>query len=182
MTQPVGHGVVVRPATDADMPAIAAIYGEAVANGTATWDLAPPGVDEMRARWRAIVGEDYPYLVATRDERLVGYAYAGAWRPRPGYRFTVENTVYVAPDAQRHGVGRQLLSALIGTCADRGWRQMVAVIGGVENLASLRLHAAQGFVEVGRLPGIGRKFGRWLDCVLMQRMLGDGASTPPPGN
>lgn len=171
--------LVVRPATEADVDAIASIYAVAVATGTASWELTPPSAGEMRARFRAIVEDGYPYLVAVRDGKVQGYAYASAFRPRPGYRHTIENSVYVAAAAQGRGIGRALLAALIDACTALGWRQMVAVIGGAENVASIRLHTAMGFVEVGRLPATGRKFGRWLDCIQMQRALGAGAATPP---
>ena len=174
-----GSYLAVRPATEADLDLIAAIYAVAVATGTASWELTPPSGEEMRARFRALVDGGYPYLVAVRDGSVQGYAYASGFRPRPGYRHTIENSVYVAAAAQGQGVGRALLAALIDACTARGWRQMVAVIGGSENVASLRLHAALGFVEVGRLPATGRKFGRWLDCIQMQRALGAGAATAP---
>lgn len=170
--------VVVRAAAEADMPAIAAIYGSEVREGTASWELDPPATAVMLTRWRSVTANGYPYLVATVGAAVVGFAYASAYRPRPGYRYTVEDSVYVAREARRAGVGRALLAALIDACAARGFRQMVAVIGGAE-APSVRLHAAQGFVEVGRLPGLGRKFGRWLDSLLMQRALGDGMATPP---
>lgn len=171
--------LLVRQATDVDVDAIASIYAVAVATGTASWELTPPSRVEMHARLRGIVDGGYPYLVAVRDEQVQGYAYASAFRSRPGYRHTIEDSVYVAATAQGHGIGRTLLAALIDLCAARDYRQMVAVIGGSENVASIRLHAALGFVEVGRLPSAGRKFGRWLDCIQMQRALGAGAATPP---
>jgi len=179
MTDSADAGVVLRAARESDLPTITALYGHSVATGTASWELAPPGVDEMGARFRTIIGDGYPYLVVVINGGVVGYAHAGAYRPRPGYRHTVEDSVYVAPSAQRRGVGRRLLSALIDQCTLRGYRQMVAVIGDAANAASIRLHAVQGFVEVGRLPAIGRKFGRWLDSVMLQRALGEGAATPP---
>ena len=133
----------------------------------------------MLERYRAIVGQGYPYLVATIGTRVVGYAYASAYRPRPGYRYTVEDSVYVAPEARGEGIGGALLAALVDECAGTRFRQMVAVIGGTDQLGSIRVHAALGFVEVGRLPAIGRKFDRWHDSVLMQRSLGEGAAAPP---
>jgi L-amino acid N-acyltransferase YncA len=178
MSERGASGAVVRPAGEADVPAIAAIYRNEVLTGSASWEIDPPDADAMLARYRAIEAQGYPYLVADIGGRVVGFAYASAYRPRPGYRYTVEDSVYVAPDAQRKGAGRALLMALVATCAERGYRQMVAVIGGAEP-ASIGLHAAQGFVEVGRLPALGRKFGRWLDSVLMQRALGEGASSAP---
>jgi len=173
--------VAVRVATEADVGAIAAIYADAVATGTASWELAPPDEAAMRERFRAIRRAGYPYLVAVRGDAVAGYAYASAFRPREGYRHTVEDSIYVARDARGRGVGRALLAALVDACVAAGYRQMVAVIGGVEDVASIRLHAAQGFVDVGRLPAVGRKFGRWLDCVHMQRPLGEGAATAPAG-
>ena len=171
--------VAIRPATDDDIAAIARIYGHQVATGLASFELAPPSVDEMRRRYADIVGRDYPYIVAERDGRLAGYAYASAYRARPAYRFTVENSVYVDPDAKRGGIGRALLVALVGECEQRGFRQMIAVIGDSANHGSIGLHAACGFERIGTLPSIGWKFDRWVDSVLMQRALGPGASTPP---
>ena len=173
------NGLAPRIATAADIPAITAIYAREVERRTATWELVAPGALEMRTRFEAIVGAGYPYLVADANGRVAGYAYASVYRTRPGYRFTVEDSVYVAEDVQGKGIGGALLAALVDACTARGARQMVAVIGGADNAASIRLHAAQGFVEVGRLPAIGRKLGRWLDCVLMQRALGEGAATAP---
>lgn len=169
----------VRAATEADIPAIAAIYADAVANGTGSWELVPPDEHEMGERFRGVIGAGDPYLVAVRGDAVVGYAYASAYRTRPGYRHTVEDSVYVARPARGEGAGGALLAAVIDVCTASGRRQMIAVIGGAENVASIRLHAALGFTEVGRLPAIGRKFGRWLDCVLMQRALGEGDTTVP---
>jgi L-amino acid N-acyltransferase YncA len=171
----------VRAAAETDVPVISAIYADAVATGVGSWELDPPDENEVRARFRGITAAGDPYVVAVRGAELVGYAYASAYRSRLGYRHTVEDSVYVARTARGDGVGRALLAALIDACTAAGKRQMIAVIGGAENLASIRLHAALGFAEVGRLPAIGRKFGRWLDCVLMQRALGEGGATPPQG-
>jgi L-amino acid N-acyltransferase YncA len=171
----------LRNASDADVAAIAAIYDDAVRTGSASWELAPPDEQTMRERLQAIRQAGYPYLVAVDGDRLAGYAYASAFRTRAGYRHTVEDSIYVARDVRGRGVGRALLGALIEACAAADYRQMVAVIGGRDELPSIRLHAAHGFVDVGTLPAIGRKFGRWLDCVHMQRALGEGASTPPRG-
>jgi phosphinothricin acetyltransferase len=177
----VSSAVRIRDAAEADVPAIAAIYADAVQTGTASWELAPPDEATMRERMRTILDLGYPYLVAVDGSALAGYAYASAFRPRAGYRHTVEDSIYVAREARRRGVGSRLLGALIDACARAGYRQMVAVIGGRDELPSIRLHAAHGFVDVGTLPAIGRKFGRWLDCVHMQRALGDGATTAPDG-
>jgi phosphinothricin acetyltransferase len=172
--------VTIRPATPADIPAITAIYGASVRTGTASFELEPPDEAEMANRMQAILVGGFPYLAADCDGRFAGYAYAALYRTRPAYRFTVEDSVYVDPAVQRRGVGRALLDALIAACAQRGFRQMIAVIGDSPNQAhSVALHRAAGFAEIGRLPDIGFKFGRWLDSVLMQKALGNGAATKP---
>ncbi len=169
----------IRPATLADVPAINCIYGESVRTWTASWELTPPDDGEMARRMQVILDQDYPYFVATLDNTLVGYSYASSYRPRPGYRFTVENSIYVDPAYQRRGIARQLLQRVIDACADKGYRQMVAVIGDSENHGSIALHAQLGFTHVALMPNLGFKFGRWLDSVMMQRPLGDGATTLP---
>lgn len=171
--------VFVRPAAPSDVAAIAAIYRDAVLHGTATWELDPPDDAEMLRRFETLTDAGYPYLVAEVDGVLAGYAYAGSYRPRAAYRFTVENSIYVAPALHGRGVGRRLLAALIDACSARGFRQMVAVIGDSANAASIGLHTAAGFTPVGIAPAVGWKHGRWLDQVLMRRPLGDGAETPP---
>jgi phosphinothricin acetyltransferase len=172
--------VLTRPATAGDIPAVGRIYGHHVANGLASFELEPPSEAEMLRRFTDIVARDYPYLVAERDGAIVGYAYASAYRARPAYRFTVENSVYVDPGVKRAGIGRTLLEALVAECERRGFRQMIAVIGDSANADSIGLHAACGFARIGTLPSIGWKFGRWVDSVLMQRALGAGAATSPP--
>jgi phosphinothricin acetyltransferase len=170
--------VSLRPTLDADLPAIAAIYGDHVATGAASFELEPPGEVEMLRRWRAIVDGGYPYLSAVAAGEVVGYAYASAYRTRPAYRHTVENSVYVRADHHGRGIGRLLLAQLIDDCAGCGFRQMIAVIG--DNApASIALHAAFGFAHVGRLTAVGFKFGRWCDTTLMQRALGPGKGAPP---
>jgi L-amino acid N-acyltransferase YncA len=171
--------IVVRPATPGDVPAIAAIYGHHVATGLASFELQPPSIEEMMRRHRELTANGFPYLVAERAGRIAGYAYAGPYRARPAYRFSVENSVYIDPDVRRGGIGRQLLQALIAECERRGFRQMVAVIGDSGNAASIGLHAACGFMLIGALPSIGYKFGRWVDSVFMQRPLGEGSATLP---
>lgn len=170
----------VRSARLEDIPAITAIYRPAVVSGTASFELEPPSEDEMRRRFEAITSAGYPYFVAERDGLVVGYGYANAFRPRPAYRFSVENSVYVAPDQQRQGVGRALLVALIDACTAQGFRQMIAVIGDSGQRASIALHRALGFTFCGTVHSVGYKHGRWLDTVMMQRSLGDGDRTPPP--
>jgi L-amino acid N-acyltransferase YncA len=172
--------LAIRPATPADIPAITRIYAETVVNGTASFELEAPDATEMARRMNALTKGGYPYLAAERDGRLAGYAYAGAYRARPAYRLTVEDSVYVAPEAQGHGVGRALLAALIAASEQRGYRQMLAVIGdSPKQAASIGVHAALGFRQVGLLPDVGFKHGRWLDTLLMQRELGAGSTTSP---
>jgi L-amino acid N-acyltransferase YncA len=171
--------LAIRPATLADIPAIAHIYAHAVEHGTASFELIPPDETEMARRMQDLLAGDFPYLVAEEDDTVFGYAYAGLYRARPAYRFTLEDSVYIAPDRQGRGVGRALLAALIEASTARGFRQVIAVIGDSEQTASIALHAALGFAYVGTLPNVGFKFGRWLDSVLMQRPLGPGSTTAP---
>jgi phosphinothricin acetyltransferase len=174
--------LTVRPAQLADIPAITAIYAHAVLNGTASYEYDPPSLDEMTKRFDAIAASGFPYLVAHIDGRVLGYAYASHFRTRPAYRFMVEDSIYIAPDAQGQGLGTLLLGELLARCETQGFRQMMAVIGDCAvNLASARLHAAMGFVECGRIKGSGFKFGRWCDTLLMQRALNGGADTLPEG-
>jgi L-amino acid N-acyltransferase YncA len=169
----------IRPADAADLPFITEIYQHAVRFGTATFELVPPDLAEMTGRFRALKDGGFPYLVAALEGRVVGYAYAGPYRPRPAYRFTVENSVYLQPAIHRRGIGLQLLQRLIAECEARGFRQMIAVIGDSANAASIGVHAACGFEMSGTHPSVGLKFGRWLDTVMMQRALGEGATTVP---
>jgi len=181
--------VLIRPALEADVPAIQAIYAEAVRTGTGSFEIDPPDVATMVERWSGLVGGGFPYLVAMagetdgsgarRETALLGYCYAGPYRPRPAYRFSVENSVYMAPAAQGRGIGGRLLAAVIAACEAQGRRRMIAVIGDSANLGSIRLHAAAGFAHVGVLPSVGFKHGRWLDTVLMQRALGEGDTSLP---
>jgi L-amino acid N-acyltransferase YncA len=170
---------LLRPSRDDDVGAIAAIYGHHVLNGLASFEEVPPPADEVARRRAAIVEKGLPYLVAERAGRVVGYCYAGPFRPRSAYRFTLEDSVYVAAEEVGRGIGRMLLEAVLARSAELGYRQMVAVIGGSETVASIRLHAALGFAHIGVLPSVGFKFGRWVDIVLMQRALGPGAATLP---
>ena len=169
----------IRPATKADLPAVTEIYAYAVLQGTATFELIPPDLAEMTRRFNALIDGGFPYLVATLDGDVVGYAYAGPYRPRPAYRFTVENSVYLKPAIQRRGIGLRLLQRLIDDCEARGFRQMIAVIGDSANAGSIGVHTKGGFKMIGTHPSVGLKFGRWLDTVMMQRDLGEGASTVP---
>jgi phosphinothricin acetyltransferase len=169
----------IRPAEEADLPFITAIYDHAVRYGTATFELVSPDLAEMTRRFKALMDGGYPYFVAVLDGRVVGYAYAGAYRPRPAYRFTVENSIYLQPSIQRRGIGLRLLQRLIVESEARGYRQMIAVIGDSANAGSIGVHARTGFAMIGTHPNVGLKFGRWLDIVMMQRSLGEGASTVP---
>jgi L-amino acid N-acyltransferase YncA len=172
----------IRPTTEADLPAVTEIYEHAVLHGTATFELTPPDLAEMTRRFDALVTGSFPYFVAVLDGRVIGYAYAGPYRPRPAYRFTVENSVYLEPAIHRRGIGLQLMQRLIAECTARGFRQMIAVIGDSANAGSIGVHTRCGFQMIGTHPNVGLKFGRWLDTVMMQLPLGDGASTVPTGN
>ena len=171
--------LLVRTSTDADLSAIAAIYAHAVEHGTASFELAPPSTAEMERRRAALLEGGYPCLVAERDGALLGYAYAGPYRPRAAYRSTVEDSVYVAPGAKGQGVGRALLARLVDECEALDFRLMVAVIGDEASHGSIRLHESLGFKHAGLLPGVGYKHGRWLATVLMTRPLGPGAGAVP---
>lgn len=169
----------ITPATLADAPTIAAIYAHHVRHGTASYEIEPPDEAEMAKRMAKVIDGGSPWLVA-RDlaDPVIGFAYASQFRNRAAYRFACENSIYVRDDRRGEGIGRALLALLIVAAERAGFRQMVAVIGGAEP-ASARLHAACGFVEAGRLEGIGRKHGSWLDTLYMQRALGPGDGTPP---
>ena len=169
----------IRAATSADLSAITRIYDHAVREGTASFEIEPPDEAEMTRRYRALLEGGYPYLVAELDGRIAGYAYAGAYRTRPAYRWTVEDSVYVDPAASRRGIGRALLDQLIAESTARDFRQMIAVIGDSAQTASIELHRAAGFRLVGTIENVGFKFGRWLDSVIMQRALGKGAASTP---
>ena len=170
----------IRDAGVNDCAAITAIYEDAVRNGTATYEIDPPSPAEMAARMAAVAEAGLPWIVATRDDQVIGYAYAAPFRPRPAYRFTVENSIYLAPDAQGMGVGRMLLEHLVEAVAALGYRQMVAVIGdGTPQSASVRLHTASGFRHSGTLVASGYKHGRWLDTVYMQLVMNGGDASPP---
>jgi phosphinothricin acetyltransferase len=171
--------VAIRAAEAADLAAITAIYEQAVRFGTATFELIPPDLAEMTRRFEALTGGGFPYLVAICDGRVAGYAYAGPYRPRPAYRFTVENSLYLDPAIHRRGIGTQLLRELVAQCEARGFRQIIAVIGDSANAGSIGVHARLGFQMIGTHPNVGFKFGRWLDTVMMQRALGDGGTTTP---
>ncbi|MBS0449556.1 MAG: N-acetyltransferase [Proteobacteria bacterium] len=171
--------LLIRPSRSADLSAIAAVYAWNVEHGTGTFELDAPSVAEMAQRRDGVLDKGLPWLVAERDGRVLGYAYAGPFRPRPAYRFCVEDSVYLAPDAQGQGVGRLLLAELVARCEAAGARQMLAVIGDSANLGSIGLHRALGFAPLGTLRAAGWKFERWLDVVMMQRSLAHGSNTAP---
>ena len=171
--------VFLRTATPADIPAITRIYAHAVETGTASFELEPPDQPEMARRMTALLDGGFPYIAAEIGGTLAGYAYAGPYRPRRAYRFSVEDSIYVDPSVQRKGVGRALLSRLIEESERRGYRQMVAVIGDSAQTPSIEIHRALGFRMIGNIENVGYKFDRWLDTVLMQRALGAGAATKP---
>ena len=169
---------LVRDSTEADMAAIHALYTQAVLTGTASFDADPPSLLEMLARRAALLAHPCPYLVAVEADQVLGFAYAGPYRARHAYRFTVENTVYVAEHAARRGVGTALMHTLIERCRALGYRQMIAVIGDSAQHASIALHRSAGFAMCGTIRSVGYKFDRWIDSVIMQRALGDGDTAP----
>lgn len=169
----------IRDSRDDDVASIAAIYGYHVLHGVASFEEAPPPAEEIGRRRDAVVGQGLPYLVAEAEGQVVGYCYAAPFRPRIGYRFTLEDSIYIDPKEVGRGIGRALLGAVVERTAELGYRQIVAVIGGSETIPSIRLHEALGFAHIGVLPAVGFKFGRWIDVVLMQRALGPGATVLP---
>jgi L-amino acid N-acyltransferase YncA len=171
--------VSIRSATLADLAAITRIYAHSVETGTASFELEPPDHAEMTRRMQSLLDGGFPYIVAETGGTISGYAYAGPYRPRRAYRFSVEDSIYVDPSAHRQGIGRALLARLIEESERRGFRQMIAVIGDSAQTPSIELHRAAGFRMVGNVQNVGYKFERWLDTVLMQRVLGPGAATKP---
>jgi phosphinothricin acetyltransferase len=171
--------LIVRDSAEADLPAITAIYGHAVRTGTASFEYDPPDVAEMARRRADVLAKGFPYLVAELDRAVAGYAYVNTYRARPAYRFSVEDSIYIASDRRGAGIGRQLLPALLQRCEALDLRLVIAVIGDSATLASIRLHASCGFTHAGSLPNVGWKHGSWLDSVFMVRALGPGAGAPP---
>ena len=173
------EGVMIRAAAVGDMPAAVLIYRHYVLESTASFELTRPDGREMQGRFAGIRGAGLPYLIAAVGSEVVGYAYAGTYRARPAYRYTVENSVYLARAWCGLGIGRALLDSLIERCEAGPWRQMIAVIGDTADTASIALHRRCGFEPVGTLKSVGYKFGRWVDSVLMQRALGPGDRSAP---
>ncbi|HEX6865767.1 MAG TPA: GNAT family N-acetyltransferase, partial [Caulobacteraceae bacterium] len=173
--------MIIRAATPDDAPTLAAIYGHHCCHGFGTFEETAPTPHDMAARLTAVQAHGLPYLVAEIDGEVAGFAYAGPFRPRAAYRYTVEDSVYIAPDRAGQGVGKELLARVIADCEALGLRQVMAVIGDSENAASIGLHRSLGFEMKGVMPAVGHKFGRWVDIVFMQRALNAGAETPPDG-
>jgi len=175
---PDGRPPTIRIAQPGDASAVAAIYAHHVAHGSASFDTVPRSEAETASRIAECAARGWPFLVAETEGQVVGYAYATQFRDRPAYSSTCENSIYVGPDHVGRGIGTLLLGALLEAAAQSGFRQMIAVVGGAEP-ASVRLHAAAGFTEAGRMRSVGRKFGRWLDTLYMQKSLGPGDRLPP---
>ena len=178
---PTAEHPVVRPSVDADLAAVTRIYAHHVLNGTGTFETSPPSEDEMRQRRADVLGKNLPWLVIERGGQVLGFAYGNWFKPRPAYRFSVEDSIYLAPDALGQGLGRQLMGELLAQLERRGIRKVMAVIGDSANAGSLGLHRSAGFEPAGTIEACGWKFGRWLDIVLMQKSLGAGHQTPPEG-
>jgi L-amino acid N-acyltransferase YncA len=174
-----GDGFLVRPSRDADVAAISAIYAHHVLHGVASFEEVPPEADEIGRRRAEILAHGLPYLVAEREGRVVGYCYAGQYRTRSAYRYSLEDSIYIDAAEVGRGIGRALLSELIERSAALGYRQMVAVVGGSDTWPSIRLHERLGFARIGTLPAIGFKFGGWIDSIYLQRALGPGAASLP---
>jgi L-amino acid N-acyltransferase YncA len=180
MIEPTLPAIELRDARPGDEPALQAIYGHHVLHGFGSFEEAPPPVEEMERRRAAVQEDGLPYLIAeAAGGPVLGFAYAGRYRPRSAYRFTVEDSVYVAPEATGRGIGRRLLAEVIARAEALGLRQMIAVIGDSANVGSIRLHERLGFERVGLLTAVGWKQERWLDSVLMQRPLGPGRDRAP---
>ena len=169
----------IRPSRDADVPAITAIYRHHVLHGTGTFEIDPPTPADMAARRADVLSKGLPYLVAEDNGQVLGFAYCNWFKPRPAYRFSAEDSIYVAPGVHRKGLGRALLTELCRQAEDAGVRKMLAVIGDSANAGSIGVHAALGFSHTGTVRSCGWKFDRWLDVVLMEKPLGAGDSTPP---
>lgn len=170
---------MIRASSDGDLPAITAIYAHHVLHGTGTFEIDPPTCAEMAARRAEVLGRGLPYLVAEDRGQVLGFCYCNWFKPRPAYRFSAEDSVYVADGARGRGLGRLLLDALAQQAQAAGVRKLMAVIGDSANVASVALHRAAGFTEVGVMRSVGWKFGAWRDIVLMEKPLGAGDSTPP---
>lgn len=172
-------GATIRDAVVGDIPQIQQIYAHHVLSSTTTFEEVPPSEAEMAQRMEKVRESGLPWLVVEQDGRILGYCYAAPYRPRPAYRYTIEDSIYLAEGETGKGIGQQLLSALLERCEQGHWRQMIAVIAGTQNESSIILHRKLGFAHVGTQPDTGYKFGQWIDVVFMQRALGSGGTTPP---
>ena len=170
---------LIRPSHDADLPAITAIYAHHVLHGTGTFETTPPTQTDMTGRRADVLAKGLPWLVAEEDGQVLGFAYCQWFKPRPAYRFSAEDSIYLAPEAAGKGLGTLLLNDLIARAQTLGVRKLIAVIGDSANVGSVGVHRKAGFAQVGVLQSCGWKFGRWLDVVLMDKTLGDGDSTSP---
>ena len=171
--------LIIRPSTDADLPAITAIYAHHVLNGTGTFEVDPPSADDMLGRRADVLSKGLPWLVAVQDDKVIGYAYCNWFKPRPAYRFSAEDSIYLSPDAAGKGVGSTLLAELLAQAQRAGIRKLIAVIGDSANAGSIGVHRAAGFQPVGVLKACGWKFDKWLDVVMMDKALGEADSTSP---
>ena len=172
---------LIRPSTEQDLDAITRIYAHHVLHGTGTFETTPPTLEEMTARRADVLSKGLPWLVAEEAGEVLGYAYGNWFKPRPAYRFSVEDSIYLAPEAAGKGLGRALLAELLATLERSGIRKVMAVIGDSANAGSIGVHKALGFEQVGVVQACGWKFGRWLDIVMMQHAIGEGDRTPPEG-
>lgn len=171
--------LIIRPSTDADLPAITAIYGHHVRTGTGTFEVDSPSLVDMRGRRADVLSKGLPWLVAVQNDQVVGYAYCNWFKPRPAYRFSAEDSIYLSPEAAGKGIGRTLLAELITQAQRAGVRKLIAVIGDSANAGSIAVHKSAGFQPVGVLKSCGWKFDKWLDVVMMDKALGEADSTPP---
>ena len=171
--------LIIRPSTDADLPAITAIYAHHVLTGTGTFEVDPPSLEDMRGRRADVLSKGLPWLVAVENSQVIGYAYCNWFKPRPAYRFSAEDSIYLSPEAAGKGIGRTLLAELMSQAQRAGVRKLIAVIGDSANTGSIAVHNAAGFLPVGVLKSCGWKFDKWLDVVLMDKALGEADSTPP---
>jgi L-amino acid N-acyltransferase YncA len=171
--------LMIRPSTDADLAAITAIYAHHVLTGTGTFEVDPPSLDDMRGRRADVLSKGLPWLVAIEDEAVIGYAYCNWFKPRPAYRFSAEDSIYLSPEAAGKGMGRTLLTELMAQAQRAGVRKLIAVIGDSANAGSIAVHASAGFQPVGVLKSCGWKFEKWLDVVLMDKFLGEADTTSP---
>jgi len=170
---------LIRASRDADLPAIAAIYAHHVLHGTGTFETEPPSVADMTARRADVLAKGLPYIVAERDGEVLGFAYCNWFKPRPAYRFSAEDSIYLAETARGQGLGALLLAELAQIAEGAGVRKLIAVIGDSANTGSVGVHRKLGFTHVGVLKDCGWKFGQWLDVVLMEKVLGEGSTTRP---